>query len=57
MRDRLEIKNGKLGAMLKDLHLSGITPEFWVRAMRSATATIGRVEVVNCGKKPGQTAR
>ena len=53
-----EIKNGKLGAMLKDCTYQGITPEFW----NSCDAVCDGDHwtlwgVVNCGKgQPGQTA-
>jgi TldD protein len=54
-----EIKNGKLGAMLKNCTYQGITPRFW----GSCDAVCGPDDwtlwgVVNCGKgQPGQTAR
>ncbi|HEY5649560.1 MAG TPA: TldD/PmbA family protein, partial [Nitrospiria bacterium] len=53
-----EIKNGKIGAMLKDCTYQGITPEFW----RSCDAVCDADHwtlwgVVNCGKgQPAQTA-
>lgn len=54
-----EIKNGKLGRMLKDPRYTGITPEFW----NSCDAVAGPEEwrmwgTPNCGKgQPGQTMR
>ncbi|HVF54062.1 MAG TPA: TldD/PmbA family protein [Actinomycetota bacterium] len=54
-----EIKNGKLGRMLKNPRYTGITDEFW----RSCDAIAGPEEwrvwgTPNCGKgQPGQTAR
>ncbi len=54
-----EIKNGKLGAMVKNPTYTGITPEFW----RSCDAVCDRDHWVvwgtpNCGKgEPMQTAR
>jgi TldD protein len=54
-----EIKNGKLGKMLKDPRYTGITPEFW----GSCDAVAGPDEwrmwgTPNCGKgQPGQTMR
>ena len=54
-----EIKNGKLGRMLKDPRYTGITPEFW----GSCDAVAGPEEwkvwgTPNCGKgQPGQTMR
>lgn len=53
-----EIKNGKLGQLLKNATYSGITPQFW----QSCDAIGNRDEwmmwgVPNCGKgEPGQTA-
>jgi len=53
-----EIKNGRLGAMLKNCTYQGITPQFW----RSCDAVCGEEYwrpwgVVNCGKgQPGQRA-
>jgi TldD protein len=53
-----EIKNGKLGRMLRDATYTGITPEFW----GSLDAVAGRDEwklygMTNCGKgQPGQSA-
>jgi TldD protein len=53
-----EIKNGKLGRMLRDATYTGITPEFW----GSLDAVAGRDEwrlygLTNCGKgQPGQSA-
>lgn len=54
-----EIRNGKLGRMLKDPRYTGITPEFW----GSCDAVGGPEEwrmwgTPNCGKgQPGQTMR
>ena len=54
-----EIRNGKLGRMLKDPRYTGITPEFW----GSCDAIAGPEEwrmwgTPNCGKgQPGQTMR
>ena len=54
-----EIKNGRLGRMLKDPRYTGITPEFW----NSCDAVAGVEEwrmwgTPNCGKgQPGQTMR
>jgi TldD protein len=51
-----EIKNGKLGSMLKNCTYQGITPQFW----RSCDAVCGDSEwklmgISNCGKgQPGQ---
>jgi TldD protein len=53
-----EIKNGKLGRMLRDATYTGITPEFWA----SLDAVAGPEEwklggLTNCGKgQPGQSA-
>jgi TldD protein len=53
-----EIKNGKLGRMLRDATYTGITPEFW----GSLDAVAGPEEwklhgLTNCGKgQPGQSA-
>jgi TldD protein len=52
-----EIKNGKRGAMLKNVIFNGITPEFW----SSCDAVAGREQwrefgFINCGKgQPGQS--
>jgi TldD protein len=53
-----EIKNGKLGRMLRDATYTGITPEFWGKldavAGRDAWRLYG---ITNCGKgQPGQVA-
>ncbi|HEX3327947.1 MAG TPA: TldD/PmbA family protein [Actinomycetota bacterium] len=54
-----EIKNGRLGRILKDPRYTGITPEFWA----SCDAIAGPEEwqvygTPNCGKgQPGQTMR
>jgi TldD protein len=53
-----EIKQGKLGRMLRDATYTGITPEFW----GSLDAVAGRESwqlygLTNCGKgQPGQSA-
>jgi TldD protein len=53
-----EIKDGKLGGMLRDATYTGITPPFW----RSMDAVAGPEEwvvigITNCGKgQPGQAA-
>jgi len=53
-----EIKNGKLGAMLKDCTYQGITPEFWGSCDAVCNGDHWTLwGVVNCGKgQPGQTA-
>ena len=53
-----EIKNGKLGAMLKDCTYQGITPEFWGSCDAVCNGDYWTLwGVVNCGKgQPGQTA-
>ena len=54
-----EVKDGKLGRMLRNANYAGITPEFW----NSCDAIGGRDEwkmwgLINCGKgQPGQTMR
>ena len=54
-----EVRDGKLGRMLKNANYAGITPEFW----NSCDAIGGRAEwrmwgLINCGKgQPGQTMR
>jgi TldD protein len=54
-----EIKDGKLGRLLRDATYAGITPDFW----NSCDAVAGEPEwrmfgVINCGKgQPGQTMR
>jgi len=54
-----EIKNGKLGRMLRNANYAGITPEFW----NSCDAIGGEAEwriwgLINCGKgQPGQVMR
>jgi len=53
-----EIRNGKLGRLLRDATYTGITPQFWA----SMDAVAGRGEwrlqgLTNCGKgQPGQSA-
>ncbi len=53
-----EIKNGKLGAMLKNCTYQGITPEFWGSCDAVCNGDYWTLwGVVNCGKgQPGQTA-
>lgn len=53
-----EIKNGKLGAMLKNCTYQGITPEFWNSCDAVCNGDYWTLwGVVNCGKgQPGQTA-
>ena len=53
-----EIKNGKLGAMLKNCTYQGITPEFWGSCDAVCNGDYWMLwGVVNCGKgQPGQTA-
>ena len=54
-----EIRDGKLGRMLRNANYAGITPEFW----NSCDAVAGPDEwrmfgLINCGKgQPGQTMR
>ncbi|MGI8608272.1 MAG: TldD/PmbA family protein [Candidatus Dormibacteria bacterium] len=54
-----EVKDGKLGRMLRNANYAGMTPEFW----NSCDAIGGRDEwrmwgLINCGKgQPGQTMR
>ena len=54
-----EIKNGKLGRMLKNPRYTGITPEFWGSCDQIAGAEEWKVwGTPNCGKgQPGQTMR
>jgi TldD protein len=54
-----EIKNGKLGRMLKDPRYTGITPVFWASCDAIAGPEEWRVYgTPNCGKgQPGQTMR
>jgi len=53
-----EVKNGKLGAMLKNCTYQGITPEFWNSCDAVCNGDYWTLwGVVNCGKgQPGQTA-
>ena len=53
-----EIKNGKLGRMLRDATYTGITPEFWGKLDAVAGANEWRLYgITNCGKgQPGQGA-
>ncbi len=52
-----EIKNGKRGAMLKDVIYQGITPEFWASCDGVADLAHRRqYGFINCGKgQPGQS--
>ncbi|HET7483644.1 MAG TPA: TldD/PmbA family protein [Actinomycetota bacterium] len=54
-----EIKNGKLGKMLKNPRYTGITPEFWGSCDAVAGDAAWKVwGTPNCGKgQPGQTMR
>jgi TldD protein len=54
-----EIKNGKLGRMLKNPRYTGITPQFWASCDAIAGPEEWRVwGTPNCGKgQPGQTMR
>jgi TldD protein len=53
-----EIRNGKLGRMLRDATYTGITPEFWAKLDAVAGAKEWRLYgMTNCGKgQPGQGA-
>jgi TldD protein len=53
-----EIKNGKLGRMLRDPTYTGITPEFWGSLDAVAGRDAWRMQgLTNCGKgQPGQSA-
>jgi TldD protein len=53
-----EIKNGRLGRMLKNATYTGITPKFWAGCDAICNATQWHVwGTPNCGKgQPGQTA-
>jgi TldD protein len=53
-----EIRNGKLGRMLRDATYTGITPEFWAKLDAVAGAEEWRLYgMTNCGKgQPGQGA-
>jgi TldD protein len=53
-----EIKNGKLGRMLRDATYTGITPEFWGSLDAVAGAEAWHMQgLTNCGKgQPGQGA-
>jgi TldD protein len=53
-----EIKNGKLGRMLRDATYTGITPEFWAKLDAVAGHQSWRLYgITNCGKgQPGQVA-
>lgn len=52
-----EIKNGKVGAMLKDVIYNGITPEFWASCDGVADRSHRRQHgFITCGKgQPGQS--
>ena len=53
-----EIKDGKLGRMLRDATYTGITPEFWCKLDAVAGPDAWRMQgITNCGKgQPGQGA-
>jgi TldD protein len=53
-----EIKNGKLGRMLRDATYTGITPQFWGSLDAVAGRDAWRMQgLTNCGKgQPGQSA-
>jgi TldD protein len=53
-----EIKDGKLGRMLRDATYTGITPQFWGKLDAVAGPEAWRMfGITNCGKgQPGQTA-
>jgi TldD protein len=53
-----EIKNGKLGRMLRDATYTGITPEFWGSLDAVAGPDTWHMQgLINCGKgQPGQSA-
>jgi TldD protein len=53
-----EIKNGKLGRMLRDATYTGITPDFWATLDAVAGPDAWRLYgITNCGKgQPGQSA-
>jgi TldD protein len=53
-----EIKNGKLGRMLRDATYTGITPKFWAKLEAVAGPEEWRLHgITNCGKgQPGQSA-
>ncbi len=53
-----EIKNGKLGRMVRDATYTGITPEFWAKLDAVAGPEAWRLYgITNCGKgQPGQSA-
>lgn len=54
-----EIKNGRLGAVVKDATYTGITPEFWKSCDGIANRNYWKMHgVMNCGKgEPGQQMR
>lgn len=54
-----EIKNGKLGEIVKDATYTGITPEFWNSCDGIANKDYWKMHgVMNCGKgEPGQSMR
>ena len=53
-----EIRNGKLGRMLRDATYTGITPKFWAKLDAVAGSEAWRLYgITNCGKgQPGQSA-
>ncbi len=54
-----EIKNGKLGDVVKDATYTGITPEFWNSCDGIANKSYWKMHgITNCGKgEPGQSMR
>ncbi len=54
-----EIKNGKLGDIIKDATYTGITPEFWKACDGIGNEGYWKMHgIMNCGKgEPGQTMR
>jgi TldD protein len=52
-----EVKDGKLGRMLRDANYAGITPEFWSACDAVGNASEWRMwGLTNCGKgEPGQS--
>jgi len=54
-----EIKNGKLGEIIKDATYTGITPKFWNSCDGVANKNYWRMHgIMNCGKgEPGQSMR
>ena len=52
-----EIKNGKLGRMLRNCTYTGITPEFWNVAMPSATKPLDDVGHAQLRQRPAGPGR